>query len=176
MRTLSIAAALAASVSLAHAQSPSQSPEVLAKVYACAGIAEGSERLACFDAAVAALKQAEGQGQFAAVDADRVQQIEREAFGFSLPSLPRLGLPGFRREGGAVERTAELAMTIKRVGRFDGRPAYIMQNGQIWAAVDSETNRNAKPGAAVTVKRASLGSFLMSFERGGAALRVRRVE
>lgn len=187
MRTFPAVAALAVFViaTAAHAQpAPDvRSPEVLTKVYACATVADPAARLACYDGAVGQLKTAETSGQFTAVDAAGVRQIEKEAFGFSLPSLPRLALPrlGGGDSGGgsgaaAVERTAEVSMTIARVGRFDGRQSFIMDNGQVWVLIDSAGNRLARPGAAVTVKRASLGSYLMSVEAGGTALRVRRAE
>jgi hypothetical protein len=179
--TAAAAAAILALAGTAFAQpAPLQSPEVVSKVYACADIADAAQRLACFDAAVAAMKSAETQGQFTAVDAAGVRQIEREAFGFSLPSLPKLGLPSLRRDGGAAaaepERTAELAMTIARVGRFDGRQSFIMDNGQVWVLIDSQSNRLARAGEKVTVRRASLGSYLMSVVAGGSALRVRRAQ
>jgi hypothetical protein len=185
MRFVFVAAALlwcgAAPGAVAQPAPPqAQSPEAIAKVYACAAIADAAARLACFDAAVGAMKAAEAGGEFAAVDAAGVRQIEREAFGFSLPSLPRLALPTLRRSEAAgaaePERTAEMAMTIARIGRFDGRPSFVMSNGQTWVLIDTQSNRLARPGATVTVKRAALGSYLMSVEAGGAALRVRRAE
>jgi hypothetical protein len=157
-----------------------RSPEVLTKVYACATIQEAGERLACYDSAVGQLKTAETTGQFTAVDAAGVRQIEREAFGFSLPSLPRLAMPrlgGGEAGGGAdADRTAEIAMTIARVGSFEGRQSFVMDNGQVWVLVDSASNRLARAGAAVTIKRATLGSYLMSVHAGGTALRVRRAQ
>lgn len=188
MRRIHLAAAAALLVTMSagigDAQTPTpqlQAPETIANVYACGEIADSAARLACFDAAVAAMKAAQTQGQFAAVDAAGVRQIEREAFGFSLPSLPRLGLPGLRRSDGdsaAVEpeRTPNVTMTIARLGRFDGRPSFVMDNGQVWVLIDSQDNRLARPGGAVTIRRASLGSYLMSVDAGGAALRVRRAQ
>ncbi len=175
-----VLAALAAPV-LAQPQLPAPaSPEVIQKVYACAATTDDAARLACYDAAVGALKTAESQGQFTAVDAAGVRQLEREAFGFSLPSLPRLTLPSFGRgEGGAApvqESTAELGLTIARRGTFDGRPSYVMNNGQVWVLVDTGDNRLARAGAAVTIKRAAVGSYLMKVEAGGAAVRVRRAQ
>jgi hypothetical protein len=165
----------------AAAQPPAQTPapEPLTKVYACAAIAEAQARLACFDAAVAALKSAETQGDFAAVDAARVRQMQRESFGFTLPSLPKLGLPGMRPGPDGVVAAPvpdEQTMRIARLGRFDGRSSFVMENGQVWVLVESKSNRNARAGASVTIRRALMGSFLMSVEKGGAALRVRRVE
>ena len=161
------------------APSPRSSPEVLAKVYACAALTEPQARLACFDAEVAGLKSAEAEGQFAAVDATRARQIQRESFGFSLPSLPQLGLPTFRRstESSAQEDSFESqSMKIARLGRFDGRSSFVMDNGQVWVVIETEDNRLARPGADVTIRKAALGSFLMSVQAGGRALRVRRAQ
>ncbi len=162
----------------AQSAAPPQSPEALAKVYACAAITEADKRLECFDAAVSGLRTAENTGEFAAVDANRVREIERESFGFSLPSLPRLGLPGTRRPDGTEVAGApsSQAMKIVRTGRMDGNPTFIMDNGQVWAVIVTQENRLARPGATVTVRKASLGSFLLSVEGGGPALRVRRVQ
>lgn len=180
MRIVCISLAAALVVGAAQAQQPGQqSPDALGKVYACAPVTDPQARLACFDAAVAGLRAAETQGEFAAVDAARVRQIERDAFGFSLPSLPRLGLPGGRRgsDGAAVsEQPQSQAMKIARLGRFDGRRSFTMENGQVWVLIESTDNRNAEPGASVTIRKAALGSFLMSFEAGGPALRVRRAQ
>jgi len=181
MRAVCIWLVMAVTISgAASAQTASgdQSPEALAKVYACATIGEAQARLACFDAAVAGLRTAETTGEFAAVDAARVREIERESFGFSLPSLPRLGLPGARRADGTVvaEQPSAQTMKIERTGRIDGNPTFIMDNGQVWSVIVTQQNRNARPGATVTVRKASLGSFLLSAEGGGPALRVRRVQ
>lgn len=181
LQYLIAAGALAVGVTPAMAQpaAPGQSPEAIAKVYACSEIADAGARLACFDTAVAAMKTAETQGQFAAVDAAGVRQIEREAFGFSLPSLPRLAFPNLRSENGGAaeaERTAEMHMTIARVGRYDGHVAFVMENGQTWIQVDSDASRLARAGRTVTIKRAALGSYLMSVDAGGPAMRVRRTE
>ncbi|KAF0184640.1 MAG: hypothetical protein IV086_03505 [Hyphomonadaceae bacterium] len=161
------------------APAPRSSPEVLAKVYACTALTEPQARLACFDAEVASLKSAESEGQFAAVDATRARQIQRESFGFSLPSLPQLGLPTFRRsseEPGSDDGFDSQSMKIARLGRFDGRSSFVMENGQVWVLVDTSDNRLARPGVDVTIRKAALGSFLMSVEAGGRALRVRRAQ
>jgi hypothetical protein len=183
MRTLfmSLVLTLACAGAAAAQQAPvaPQPPTVLSKVYACAAIADPQARLACFDAEVASLKTAESEGQFAAVDANRAQQIQRESFGFYLPSLPQLGLPRFRRaaEGGPAEESFDSqSMRIARLGRFDGRDSFVMENGQVWVQIDTEKNRKAEAGAAVTIRKASLGSFLMSVEAGGRAVRVRRAQ
>jgi len=182
MRTLLISMIVAACATGAaraeQAPAGAQSPEAMNKVYACAEIADAQQRLACFDAAVAGMKTAETRGDFAAVDANRVRQIQRESFGFMLPSLPRLGLPSARRttDDAAEELPQSQAMTIARTSRFDGRNSFVMDNGQVWVLLDTQSNRFAREGAAVTVRKATLGSYLMSVEAGGPALRVRRAQ
>ena len=182
MRASSIPLALALGTVLlgapaARAQpAPPASPEVMQKVYACAAIADTTARLACYDAAVGELKAAEAKGDFAAVDAAGVHRLEREAFGFSMPSLPRLGLPGFTHTAEAAQAD-NVAMTIRRVGHMDGHVAFVMDNGQTWLSIDdTKENLHARSGAPVEIRRASLGSYLMKVMAGGAALRVRRAD
>ncbi|MDX2234393.1 MAG: hypothetical protein NW200_07830 [Hyphomonadaceae bacterium] len=182
MRVLVFAPAIAAGLWLGAAQAQPAGqlpqPEVLTKVYACADIADATARLACFDAAVTQLKTAETQGEFTAVDAAGVRRIEREAFGFALPSLPRLAMPrlGGGGGGGEPEVIENVSAKVARLGSFAGKPSVILDNGQTWISIDTNTNRNIREGAEVNVRRAALGSFLMSAKKGGAALRVRRVE
>jgi hypothetical protein len=179
MRFACISLVTFAAAATASAQAPAgqlgKAPDTLAKVYACADVTRDAERLACFDNAVTALKTAQETGAFAAVDSAQVKELQREAFGFRLPSLPKLAFPTLRQE---TEATApvEMNLTIARLGRADGKTTAIMSNGQVWIIVDSETNRNLRPGADVTIREAALESFLLSFAKGGAALRVRRTQ
>lgn len=154
----------------AAAAQPAQSPQVLDQVYACASIGAEAERLACYDEAVGRLRQAQTSGDLVAVDRAQAEEINRDAFGFSLPSLPRLFGGG---EDG--ERLEEVALEIDRIqARPDGKNWIHMTNGQIWSMVDAaQSNRRARAGAQVTVRRAAVGSFMMSFG-GGQAFRVRR--
>lgn len=177
--SLVLMAALAGNAIAQQAPAEAQTPEALNKVYACAAVAGAEARLACFDAAVAAMRSAEAQGEFAAVDANRVRQIERESFGFSLPSLPRLGLLGRGRAADTAalaEPPSTQTMRIARTSRFDGRDSFVMDNGQVWVLIEAKENRHARQGAEVTIRKAALGSYLLSVEAGGAALRVRRAQ
>lgn len=167
LRTL--ACALLAALLWPSAGAGAQAPVALEKVYACTTLADAGARLACFDEAVAAARSAQDRGEFAAVDAARVREIERESFGFSIPSLPRLVIPA--GEG----PTPEIESRIVRVGRSEGRPALTLENGQTWVITDSGANRLARAGSPVRIRRASLGSYLMIPE-AGAGLRVRRLQ
>lgn len=142
----------------------------MSAIYACASIADSTERLACYDREVGAVKSKQDEGAFTAIDSKRAEVIKREAFGFTIPSLPRLKLPG------GAEPENEQTMIIKSVRSEGSRPVFVMDNGQVWRQIDTDSNRNARPGAQVRIKRAALGSFLMSPKAGGTGLRVRREE
>ena len=170
MRVAVAAFVLLAPAGAALAQEPPAPPPVLDQVYACAGIEAEAERLACYDGAVGRLRQAQSAGQFVAVDRAQATELEREAFGFSLPSIPRL----FNFSEGQAE-IADITTVIARVGaRADGKQLYFLENGHTWVQIDGE-NRRARAGANVTIRRAALGSFMMSLG-DGAAIRVRRQE
>ncbi|MBL8551951.1 MAG: hypothetical protein JNJ73_18325 [Hyphomonadaceae bacterium] len=173
-------------------------PSALARVYACAETRDEGERLACYDAAVGRLRQAESGGDFVAVDRARVEEVERDSFGFNLPSLSRL-VPRFNLGARSAARpeTAASAIAapatagpdrdedglnrvqavIERVSdRGNGRHAFILTNGQIWTQVEAQRTGNVQAGDSVTIRRASMGSFRLISDRGGAGHRVRREE
>jgi hypothetical protein len=148
-------------------------PEALSAVYQCASVTGDAERLACFDSAVGRLRQAEQQGQVVAVDRQQVAELERDSFGFSLPSLSR-----FIPQLGGGERSEpieNLEMTVERIAMNSaGRARFVMSNGQTWTQTEPQRTRNVREGDTVTVRRAAMGSFMLSGTRGGAAHRVRR--
>lgn len=169
--------ALAVAPAWAQEQQPAPTPGVLDQVYTCANIGEEAARLACYDAAVGRLRQAQTSGDLVAVDRQQARELEREAFGFSLPSLPRLFGSGGGGHGPDQPDVAEMQLEIARVShRRDGTAAFTMTNGQVWTQIDDENPRNARAGGRVTIRRAAMGSFLMSVEAGGPALRVRRTQ
>lgn len=90
---LATAAAFAGAVAL-HAPASAQDAPAnpLAAVIACGQITDDAERLACFDREVATIESATQTGELVAVDRAAVREIERDAFGFNLPSLPRISL------------------------------------------------------------------------------------
>ncbi|MGP1274464.1 MAG: hypothetical protein ACQRW7_03480 [Caulobacterales bacterium] len=92
------AGALALAFSVCTAGANAQSGP-LETVIACADIEDGAARLACYDEQVANLRASVRSGELVAVDRPAVEAIERDGFGFSLPSLPRLSLSLFAGRG-----------------------------------------------------------------------------
>ncbi len=148
-------------------------PQVLTQAFACAEIQDQTQRLACYDGAVGRLQQAQRSGDIVAVDRGQAETIQREGFGFSLPSLPRLF---GRTERGEMQQVEEISTEVTRVvRRGDGTATFTFANGQTWAQIDNENARNVRDGGHITIRRATFGSFLMHVDAGGPALRVRRV-
>lgn len=165
-----------AGAALAQAQNSSAQgpPQAIASVYACAQIHEDAQRLACYDSAVAHLQQAQEQGQVVAVDRQQAETIQRDAFGFHLPSLSRM-LPGLRGAESA-EVTSVHASVARLTGGVSDVHRFILDNGQTWVQVEPGAVRNVQAGDNVTVQRAALGSFRLVGSRGGPGYRVRREE
>jgi hypothetical protein len=173
MRTILLGAAFSALVpAVALAQEPpAPTPQVLSDVYTCSQLQDDDQRLQCYDGAVGRLRQAETQGQVVAVDRAQAAEIERDSFGFHLPSLGRL-LPNL--EGGDRE-IDNVQMTVSVVRRSPtGYHTFQMDNGQTWTQVEPDSARNVRAGDVITIERAALGSFRLSSSRGGSAHRVRR--
>jgi len=78
------------SMSSASAQSAVQ-PDELKAVYACKSISNAQERLACYDSSVGRFEAAQKSGEVVTVSKTAIERVERDAFGFNLPSLPSLG-------------------------------------------------------------------------------------
>jgi len=169
---LALAALTAGAPALAAPAPATAAADPMAPVFACADVTDSAARLACFDKEVAALRDKQTKGSFAAIDPAVVETMKKESFGFSIPSLPKLRLPSLR----ASEDLKAQAMTIERVAGTSEAPLFIMTNGQKWRQNDTDSNRAIRPGVEVTIEKAALGSFLMSSKKGGASLRVRREE
>ncbi len=152
----------------------------LSSLYKCAKIVNGPERLACFDTSVAKLHTAEQNKEVVAIDAKAAKKIKREAFGFNLPSLSKIGLPsiGLPKMGGGKD-VESLVVDVKSV-RKSGRGYVItMKNGQVWKEVGGRLNYIPKGDLKATIKPKSMGSFMLSLNNGKTTvrgLRVRRVE
>jgi hypothetical protein len=161
----------------------------LEPIYACANKTDPTERLACFDAAVATIRAKEAKSEIVTFDKQRVEKVRREAFGFSLPSLPKLGFPAFggapKAEGkdqsvaaAAVEEDIEeQSFTVVSTRESAGRVVITLENGQIWRLTEAgELNAPKRPPYKGNIRTAAMGSFILTVEGRNKGYRVRRVE
>jgi len=177
--TALVAAALLAGPTMAQG-APANPTE---PIYSCASIAEDVARLACFDEAVADFRTKEEAGLVQTVDVAQIEAIEKEAFGFSMPSLPSIFTRSASRSDPsepkpAREEVSEITVAVKsaRIQSVTSRAIVTLENGQTWEQIDTtkvqaSSLRHAKEAR---VRKAALGSFMMSVD-GGRSFRVKRI-
>ncbi len=167
-KALPLVAVLAVPFSTQAQEAPR--PELLNRLTACRATADEAARLACYDDAVAALDAAEREGEVVVVDRAQVRDSRRALFGFDLPSLPAFG-----RVTTGEDEVSSVETTLTRASRGgDGKWVFRLADGSTWRQIDSESvffpNRE---GTEVRVRRAALGSFMMTVG-SSRAIRVRR--
>jgi len=165
-----LVAIAAASVLSGQAAPAQERPETLTRLLDCRAVADSSARLACYDAAAGALDIAERQGEVVVIDRAGVAETRRQLFGFEMPTLPRLfGPAGAIAEIDSIETTLQSAALVG-----EGRWVFRLEDGGVWRQIDSERVRfQNRPGQPVRVRKASLGSFLLTVG-DSRAVRVRR--
>jgi len=166
--TVIVSIAFASALFQASPQTPAPPPG-LAAVLACRTIQDATERLACFDGSVAAFDEAQKQGRIAVVDRQQIDETRRESFGFTLPSLTRAFGAAAGTDLDQIETTLASARQVG-VGTW----VFRLSDGSVWRQTDSGSFRfREEPGQPVRVRRAALGSFLMTIG-SSRAVRVRR--
>jgi hypothetical protein len=166
MRMLFITALLiAAPVAAAE---PSNSP-LVRDMLACRGEADPVKRLACYDGKVGAFATATEKGDVKVVDREDVKKTRRALFGFSLPKLPF-----FSGDDSQEDQADEVETTISAIAALGyGKFALTMADGAVWRTTEA-MRRDPVAGAAVRIKKAAMGSFMLSVagRPGVRALRV----
>lgn len=156
--------------SAASAQTQPDRASAFADVAACRVIPTDAARLACYDRAVAMLDSAEQTGDIVVLDRAQVRDANRQLFGFQLTN------PFAGRLGGAPEPEVESIETTltSATPMVDGKWIFRLADGSEWRQVDSGAVRFAnRAGLEVRVRRAALGSYMMTLDRS-RAVRVRR--
>ena len=138
---------------------------------ACRSITESAARLACYDAAAGRLDEAEKTGEIVVVDRKQAGEVRRQAFGFALPSLALFD----KAEGAEKIDRVESVLKAARQGA-DGKWILQLENGAVWRQTDADgPARTPRLGMTVTVRAASMGSYLVSVD-GQAGFRAKREE
>lgn len=163
----------AALIALCLMCSPALAEDVSTKdVYACKDMPGDTERLACYDAAVGRLKAAEEAGEVTTVSRKEVEQVKRDSFGFSIPSLPSFGLSKLTGNDGGNAEIQDVTESIASVSGRSGNLRVTLKNGQVWIQTDDKKVRNKNQSEAF-IYQAALGSFKMKLD-GGLAFRASR--
>jgi hypothetical protein len=146
-------------------------PEVFSKVLDCRAITDPVERLACFDAAVPALAQAQESKELRVVSREDVNRTRRGLFGFVGSGFGIFGDDDDDDEKQEVIK--EITAVIKAVSGGDGGYVFTLEDGAVWAQTDSNYLKKPQAGKKITIRRAALGSFMASIE-GGVGFRIKR--
>jgi hypothetical protein len=145
-----------------------------AAVYACAGTEDDVARLACYDAAVGRLKAAEEAGEITTITREEVEDVQRDTFGLSFPSLPAIAIPRLGGDGDDGDRLDAITLAVTDIERNSYDKAVItLENGQVWLQTDGGMF-SIRGIEEAEIRRAALGSFKMKLD-GGRAFRVRRL-
>lgn len=102
-------------------------PDELQAIYACKTITAPEERLACYDNSVGRFQAAEKSGNVVAVSKTTIEKVERDAFGFNIPSLPSIsGIFGRNNKESdtskRVKKENDLTAPVKQAERVQNTP------------------------------------------------------
>lgn len=146
----------------------------LKPLFQCTTVIENSERLKCMDREIALLNTAQEQQKILVIDEVSAKALKKEAFGFRMPTLPKLAFPKL----GTDKSEQKLMADVKRVYHSEGKRFIELDNEQIWEIRHGD-GLMPKGDLTVAIKPASLGSYLATISNGRRKLnrlRVRRVQ
>lgn len=153
------------------ASSPTTAPLPWQSLVACRSIAEGTARLACYDREVAAFEAARGRHDVAVIDREQIRQSRRSVFGLSLPRIALFGIGGEQGDEAEPYRGTIRSVRETRDGKW-----MIGVDEAVWQTTEVEAfSGPPRVGSSVTIRRASLGGFILTAEgrRGLRAVRLR---
>lgn len=138
-------------------------PAALGPFVECAAKVDDAERLACYDAAAAALS-AEARAVAERRERARRALAEERAAAEAKARADRFGSEGLRI--GGEERldrlSAALAETFSDRG---GRLLFLLDNGQMWRQTEGLALPPLRAGDRVEIRRGALGGYLLSVPR-----------
>lgn len=169
---------MAAGAANAADKPPKAPPAVVQKLLDCRGIADAGQRLACFDAGVAALASGVEKREVLVADKEEVKQARRSLFGLALPSFNLFGKgdndDDDKADARGVVTEIEAVLTSARQSR-PGFWSFALDDGSRWVMTEGKTiPRDPRAGMKIRIRRAAVGSYLANVD-GQIAVRVRRV-
>ena len=174
MRTILIASIMALLAGPVHADA---TQDALAEIARCADLSDPTARLKCFDAAAPQARRALTEAQ------SREKRGILDWFGFSRPPKPvtrpeEFGKPAAPAEPGEITQLAATVTEFAKTPR--GKAIFILDNGQIWRQLDSDSVDVIEPAPGkpmkVTIEVGFLGSYNLSVDGRNAIVKVRRLK
>lgn len=151
----------------AAAQESDSTSSHIESIKVCQAETDALARLACFDAAAAAIVGASEAGELRIVDRDEVRKTRRKLFGFSLPDF---GIFGKRdKDGNDEDELDEIETTIESVsGSYRSGYTIRTQEGAVWR-IDKVPGRllEPKPGDKMLIKNAALTAYFIRINGQG---------
>jgi hypothetical protein len=167
-----------------------------AQLLKCRPLTDVAKKAACYDAAMDSIQKVAQGGKVNIVTETQINNLERDAFGFNLPNLPKLRLPGLggiqkhaivagnadKQGAGAVirkDKKGEIVKITFDLKRMETRPnrrmRFILTNGQTWLQTDNSQIRvPPKRAKFVEIKKAAMGSYFLLINGEKNAIRVKR--
>ncbi len=145
-------------------------PPVFEALVNCRSITDPQERLACYDAKVTAMDDAEKNDELVLADKETMKEARRGLFGFTLPKLRLFG--DGNEEEGEDEITAKIDSAYQTGA---GKWTIVLEDGARWAQIDDKAiNKEPAKGMEVKIRKATMGSFFANIA-GQRAMRMKRV-
>lgn len=146
-------------------------PAVFQAVIDCRAIGDSAARLACYDAKVATLADAQKSDDLFVASKDDIRKARRGLFGLSLPHITLFG--GDDDNPSDKLQVKEIDALLSGVGGAVGAWTLTLDDGATWVQTDGAYIKTPQPGMKVHIKRGALGSYLASVN-GGLGFKVRR--
>jgi hypothetical protein len=145
-------------------------PPIFEELVNCRAVADPTERLACYDAKVAAMDEAEKKDELVLADKASMKEARRGLFGFSIPKLKIFG-----NDGKEVEKFELVAKIDSAYQASPGKWTILLDDGARWVQIDSQVMRkNPERGNEIKIREAAMGSYFANIN-GQRAIRMRRV-
>jgi hypothetical protein len=156
------------------ADAPPMAPQIVA-LQKCRAEPDNNKRLACYDSAVSALTAATESRDVVVVERSEVRKARKGLFGFTLPRIGLLaGREGNKDDEADVKRLDTTIVDARALA--NGLWRFTVEGGAVWDTTETSISlASPKPGRAVRIDAAALGSYMARIGNGGW-VRVRRVQ
>lgn len=143
------------------------------KMLDCRSIQDGTSRLACFDAEVAALEKARDTQDIVIVDRKQITKARKSQFGLGTADLGLFGANS--PEADQQEGLGFIATTLSSVRQGpDGKWIFVLEGGARWSQTEMKSIRTPKAGESIRIRKTALGGFMANIN-DRAAIRVKRL-